>query len=81
MDELLQLTWHIFMIILGNFTYDSCDIDGKTAIFKKTGITTLSSVWDKIFAYTSFSAKDEDNNYNDPNDANTNFDDEDKKQI
>ncbi|MDD4151216.1 MAG: hypothetical protein PHR68_01250, partial [Candidatus Gracilibacteria bacterium] len=60
-------------------TYDSCDSDGKTAIFKKIGITSLSTVGDKILSYTDFYAKDEDNNITDPNDINTTFDDEDKK--
>lgn len=60
-------------------TYNSCDVDGKTAIFKKMGITTLASTGDKIFSYTSFAAKDEDNNSTDPTDLNTTFDDEDKK--
>lgn len=60
-------------------TYDSCDADGKTAIFKKAGITTLATTGDKTFSYTSFAAKDEDNNTTDPTDANTTFDDEDKK--
>lgn len=59
--------------------YDSCDVDGKTAIFKKTGITTLASTGDKTFSYTSFAATDEDSNATDPNDANTTFDNEDKK--
>lgn len=60
-------------------TYNSCDADGKTANFKKTGITTLTPAGDKIFSYTSFAAKDEDNNSTDPTDPNTTFDDEDKK--
>lgn len=59
--------------------YNSCDIDGKTAIFKKIGITTLATVWDKIFTYTDFTAKDRDNNTTDPNDPNTTFGSEDLK--
>ncbi len=59
--------------------YISCDTDWKTAIFKKMRITTLSSAWDKTLSYNDFTAKDEDNNINTPIDANTNFDDEDKK--
>ncbi len=59
--------------------YESCDSDWKTAIFKKTWITTLSSIWDKTFSYTDFYAKDENNNEINPNDSNTNFDNEDRK--
>lgn len=59
--------------------YDSCDADGKTAIFKKVGITTLSATGDKTFSYSSFTAKDADNNTTDPTDPNTAFDDEDQK--
>ncbi|MDD5213779.1 MAG: lamin tail domain-containing protein [Candidatus Gracilibacteria bacterium] len=62
-----------------SLTYDSCDIDGKTAIFKKIGITSLSAVGDKTLSYTDFYAKDEDNNLTDPNDTNTSFGTEDKK--
>ncbi|EKD30047.1 MAG: BNR repeat-containing glycosyl hydrolase [uncultured bacterium (gcode 4)] len=62
-----------------SLTYDSCEADGKTAVFKKIGITTLSAVWDKTFAYTDFTAKDENNNLTSPTDPNTTFDDEDKK--
>ena len=59
--------------------YASCDPDGKTAIFKKTGISTLAPMGDKIFPYTAFSARDENNNLHDPTDGNTTFDDEDRK--
>jgi hypothetical protein len=59
--------------------YVSCEGDGKTTIFKKTGISTLASMGDKIFPYTAFSARDENNNINDPTDGNTTFDDEDRK--
>ena len=59
--------------------YQSCEADGKTAIFKKSGITTLASTGDKTFTYSMFTAKDEDNNMTDPTDPNTLFDDEDKK--
>lgn len=60
-------------------TYDSCDADGKTGIFKKVGITTLATTTDKTFTYASFAATDEDTNTTDPTDPNTTFDDEDKK--
>lgn len=59
--------------------YISCESDWKTAIFKKSWITNLSSPWDQIFTYSDFSAKDVDNNYNSPNDSNTIFSNEDKK--
>lgn len=64
-----------------NLTYisDSCEADWKTAVFKKTWIQTTSSVWDKTFTYDLFSATDEDWNSIMPNDSNTSFDDEDKK--
>lgn len=62
-----------------SLAYDSCDADGKTAIFKKASITTLATTGDKTLSFTSFAAKDEDNNITDPTDANTTFDDEDKK--
>ncbi len=55
--------------------YDSCDNDWKTAIFKKTWITTLASVWDKTFTPSMFTAVDEDGNIsNDPAKANATFD-------
>lgn len=54
-------------------------MDGKTGIFKKTGISTLAGLGDKIFPYTSFYARDENSNVMDPNDGFTTFDDEDKK--
>lgn len=69
----------LWLSITENLIYNSCDVDWKTAIFNKVWITTLSDVWDKTLAYTDFYAKDEDNNITDPNDANTSFDDEDKK--
>lgn len=62
-----------------SLNYVSCNSDGKTAIFKKTWITTLASLGSYTFDYTLFSAKDEDNNVIDPNDPNTTFDNEDKK--
>lgn len=58
--------------------YVSCDSDWKTAIFKKVWITTLAALWSYTFSYSNFSAKDEDNNLNDPTDPNTTFDSEDK---
>jgi len=60
-------------------TYNSCDVDWKTAIFKKTWIQTTESSWDKSFDYALFSATDEDWNTVLPNDVNTSFDDEDFK--
>ena len=62
-----------------SLSYSSCDADGKTTVFKKTGITTLAALGDKTFAYMAFSAQEENGNQTDPNDANTAFDDEDKK--
>lgn len=59
--------------------YSSCDVDGKTTIFKKSGISTLASMGDKTFLYTAFSAQDENSNLIDPTDGNTAFDDEDRK--
>jgi len=49
--------------------YASCETDGKTAIFKKTGITTLSPLGDKTFSSSSFVVVDEDGNQADVNDA------------
>lgn len=72
----LSLLW---LWVSESLTYDSCEWDWLTAIFKKTWISTLANVWDKVFSYTDFSATDEDGNTIDPNDANTTFDDEDKK--
>lgn len=62
-------------------TYASCDADWKTAIFKKTWITTMSSLWTYNFDYNNFTATDEDGNVNTPSDPNTTFDDEDKKST
>lgn len=59
--------------------YMSCEADGKTAVFKKTGITTLASAGDKTFTSSHFIATDENGNTNSPTDANTTFDDEDQK--
>lgn len=50
--------------------YDSCEGDGKTAKFKKSWITTLASLWTKVFNHTDFSFSDEDGNSIDPNDSN-----------
>ncbi len=50
--------------------YDSCENDGKTALFKKSGITTLAPLWTKVFNYTNFSFSDEDGNSIDPSDSN-----------
>lgn len=50
-------------------SYQSCDADWKTAIFKKTWITTNSSVWTYNFTSSSFSATDVDWNINDVNDV------------
>jgi len=60
-------------------SYVSCDADWKTALFKKTWITTIASLWTYNFDYNNFIATDEDGNTNAPNDSNTTFDDEDKK--
>lgn len=60
-------------------TYDSCDWDWYTAIFKKSWITTNATLWDYNFDYTKFTATDINWNINTPNDPNTIFDDEDKK--
>ncbi|EKD65782.1 MAG: BNR repeat-containing glycosyl hydrolase [uncultured bacterium (gcode 4)] len=62
-----------------SLTYNSCDGDGKTAIFKRTWITTTASLSTYNFNYSHFTATDEDGNVNTPTDANTTFDDEDKK--
>ena len=50
--------------------YDSCEGDGKTALFKKSWITTLASLGTKVFNHTDFSFSDEDGNAIDPNDSN-----------
>lgn len=60
-------------------TYDSCEWDWKTAIFKKSWISTLVWVWNKFFTYTDFYAIDEDWNNINTSDPFTNFDDEDYK--
>lgn len=62
-----------------SLTYDSCEWDGKTTIFKKIWITTTSSLGTYNFNYSHFTATDENSNVNTPTDANTTFDDEDKK--
>ena len=62
-----------------NLTYQSCQWDWKTAVFKKEWITTNSSLWTYTFNYTDFSAIDIDWNQNDSNDSNTDFDLEDEK--
>ena len=59
--------------------YVSCDTWTNTATYKKSWITTIASVWTKIFSHTDFSVTDEDWKVNNPNDALTTFDDEDKK--
>lgn len=59
--------------------YQSCESDWKTAIFKKTWITTIAFTWDKTFSVSDFQARDENWNSNNPDDWNTTFDDEDKK--
>lgn len=57
-------------------SYVSCDTTTKTAIYKKTWITTLVATWSYNFEYTKFLAFDENNNQNDPSD--TKFNSEDK---
>ncbi|MCK9272252.1 lamin tail domain-containing protein [Candidatus Gracilibacteria bacterium] len=64
-----------------SLSYNSCDVDGKTAIFKRTGITTTASLATYNFDYTFFTATDENANVNTPTDTNTTFDDEDKKTV
>ena len=68
----------LWLSLSESLIYNSC-VDWNTAIFKKTWIQTTESVWDKIFTYDLFSATDEDWNSIMPNDNNTAFDDEDKK--
>lgn len=55
--------------------YDSCEWDWQTAIFRKTWITTVSSVWEKQFTPNNFTAVDEDWNYADYLDVRFNNDD------
>lgn len=45
-------------------TYDSCEWDWKTAIFKKTWITTQVDIWTYTFNHTHFLAIDADGNQN-----------------
>jgi hypothetical protein len=59
-------------------SYVSCDPDGKTATFKKTGLTTLASVGTYSFDNSKVTATDENGNVDTPSDPNTTFDDEDK---
>ena len=60
-------------------SFENCESDNTTAVFKKKWITTISPLGTYDFTYDLFYAKDEDNNSIDPNDPNTTFDDEDKK--
>lgn len=60
-----------------NLTYQSCEWDLKTWVFKKTWITTNVSLWDKTFNSSHFVATDADGNVNDANDSR--FWSEDKK--
>lgn len=53
-----------------SLVYSSCKPDGKTAIFKRTGITTNEQTWFISIPSTSFSATDEDGNLNDEGDTN-----------
>lgn len=57
----------------------SCDTWTKTAIFKKSAISTLVFPTTLSFDYSNFSATDESWNVNKPNDSQTSFDNEDKK--
>ncbi len=50
--------------------YNSCEGDGKTAIFKKSWITTLAWLWTKVFNHSDFSFSDEDGNSIDTSDSN-----------
>ncbi len=52
-----------------SLSYVSCDIDGKTATFKKTWITTDVAIWTYTFTYSKFTAIDIDWNQNDPYDT------------
>ena len=58
-------------------SYVSCGSDGKTALFKKTGITTTADLGDKTIDSDTVLAKDVDGNKNDPSDPY--FSKEDKK--
>jgi len=62
-----------------SLSYESCAGDGLTAIFKKTGLTTVASVGSYSFDNSHITATDEDGNVDTPSDSNTTFDDEDKK--
>lgn len=50
-------------------SYDSCLADDKTAIFKKTWITTNASLWIYTFPKNYFTAIDADGNINDSTDS------------
>ena len=60
-----------------SLSFDYCS--SNEAIYKKTWITTLVSVWTLSFVYWDFSVSDEDWNTNKPDDSETTFDNEDKK--
>lgn len=60
-------------------SFVSCEADGKTAIFKKTGITTDAALGSYSFDPSTFQIVDEDGNSFLLNDPNTSFDDVDKK--
>ncbi|MEF2175778.1 MAG: lamin tail domain-containing protein, partial [Candidatus Absconditabacteria bacterium] len=55
--------------------YDSCEGDGLTAVFRKTGVTTTASLGEKQFLPTHFNATDEDGNSSDYLDSRFNSDD------
>lgn len=68
----------LWLWINENLSYVSCDVDGKTATFKKNWITTLASLGTYNFNNDNFTATDENNNTDTPNDPNTSFWSEDK---
>jgi hypothetical protein len=60
-------------------SYFSCEGNGTTAIFKKTGITTDAPLSTYSFSPASFQIVDEHSNSFLLDDPNTSFDDKDKK--
>ena len=64
---LIYNSWFISTLIILN--YDSCESDSKTAIFKKTWITTIASIWTYTFQASNFIATDENSNLDDETDS------------
>ena len=60
-----------------NLTYQSCNGDGKTAVFQVNNLTTLAATGSYNFSGTSFTATDADGNANALTDSNTTFSSED----